>query len=89
MATAETDGTMSEEGRALLTEREREIISGEADVTDNYRYKVQSIVRNRIRKHLGDDVEFLEEHFEEAYELAVKEVCVDVEQKQEGNGENG
>lgn len=60
---------MSDEGRALLTEREREIISGNADVTDNYEYKVRSIVRNRIRKKLGDDVTFLEEHFPEAAEL--------------------
>lgn len=60
---------MTDEGRALLTEREREILSGNADVGDNYRYKVQSIVRNRIRKHLGDDLEFLREHFPEAYEL--------------------
>lgn len=66
---------MSEEGRALLTEREREIISGDADVTDNYRYKVQSIVRNRVRKHLSDDVEFLEEHFPEVYEMVVEDVC--------------
>jgi len=65
---------MSDEGRALLTDREREIISGEADVSDNYEYKVRSIVRNRIRKHLGDDVAFLEEHFPEAHELIVEAV---------------
>lgn len=66
---------MPDEGRALLTEREREILSGEADVSDNYRYKVQSTVRNRIRKRLGRDVEFLEEHFSEVYDLVVEEVC--------------
>jgi hypothetical protein len=70
---------MSEEGRALLTDREREIISGEADVSDNYQYKVQSVVRNRVRKRLGDDVEFLEEHFPEVYEMVVGEVCDDAE----------
>lgn len=68
---------MPEEGRALLTEREREILSGEADVSDNYRYKVQSTVRNRVRKHLGDDVEFLAEHFPEVHDLVVEEVCDD------------
>jgi hypothetical protein len=78
------DGTrtaevMSEEGRALLTDREREIISGDADVSDNYEYKVRSIVRNRIRKRLGDDVEFLAENFPEVHELVVEEVCEDVE----------
>jgi hypothetical protein len=71
------DGVMTEEGRALLTEREKEILSGEADVSDNYRYKVQSVVRNRIRKSLGDDVAFLKDHFPEAYELVTAEVCDD------------
>lgn len=78
MARSETTELMSEEGRALLTDREREIISGEADVSDNYEYKVRSIVRNRVRKRLGDDVEFLEEHFPEVYELVVEGVCEDV-----------
>jgi hypothetical protein len=70
---------MPEEGRALLTEREREILSGEADVSDNYRYKVQSTVRNRVRKHFGDDVEFLAEHFPEVYEMVVAEACEEAE----------
>ena len=66
---------MADEGRALLTKREREILAGDADVSDNYRYKVESLVRNRIRKHLEDDIDFLEEHFEDGYELAVDAVC--------------
>jgi hypothetical protein len=77
MAGSETTELMSEEGRALLTDREREIISGEADVSDNYEYKVRSIVRNRIRKRLGNDVEFLEREFPEVYEMVVEEVCDD------------
>lgn len=32
-------------------------------------------VRNRIRKHLDADIEFLEEHFEEAHEMALEAVC--------------
>lgn len=75
MGAKETVELMSEEGRALLTDREREIISGEADVTDNYRYKVESTVRNRVKKRLGDDVEFLEEHFPQVHELVVEAVC--------------
>lgn len=75
MATSKTLQVMSEEGRALLTDREKEIISGEADVSDNYQYKTESIVRNRIRKHLREDIEFLEEHFDEAHELATEAVC--------------
>ena len=77
MAAPEREELMSEEGRALVTDREREIISGDADVSDNYEYKVKSTVRNRIRKRLGDDVEFLEEHFPEAYNMVIDEVCED------------
>ena len=75
MATNERVEAMSEEGRALLTDREKEIISGEADVSDNYRYKTESIVRNRIKKHLSEDIEFLNEHFPEVYESAMKSIC--------------
>ena len=75
MSTPEREELMTEEGRALVTDREREIISGDADVSDNYEYKVKSIVRNRIRKRLGDDVDFLKEHFPEAHDLVVGEVC--------------
>ena len=75
MATPEREELMTEEGRALVTDREREIISGDADVSDNYEYKVKSVVRNRIRKRLGDDVNFLKEHFPEAHDLVVDEVC--------------
>lgn len=69
---------MAEEGRALMTEREREIIAGDADVTTNYQYKVQSLVRNRVRKHFGDDIEVLEESFPEVYEMVADEVCDDI-----------
>jgi len=75
MATAETPGEMTEEGRALLTEAERKIISGERDVSDNYEYKVRSLVRNRVRKKLGEDIDILEEEFPEVYEMIADEVC--------------
>lgn len=66
---------MSEEGRALLTEREKEILAGKADVTDNYEYKVRSLVRNRIKRNLGNDVKFLEKNFPDGYEIVIEEVC--------------
>lgn len=48
--------------RALLTEREREIVSGEADdVTDSYRYQTVSRIRSRLQR-LEKDLEALEEH---------------------------
>jgi len=68
---------MGDEGRALLTEREREILRREADVDDNYRYKVESIVRSRLRGQLARDVAVLEEHFDDGYEI-VEEVCEDL-----------
>ena len=72
-----TSSERHDEGRALLTEREREIIAGEADVSDNYRYKVESIVRVRVRKHLGDDIDVLREHFPEVFDLIQESVCDD------------
>lgn len=71
---------MADEGRALLTEREREILSGEADVTDNYRYKVKSIIRTRFRRHLADDVEMLEEQFPEAHAIVVEAVTGEIDE---------
>jgi len=44
--------------RALLTEREREIVSGEADVSDSYRYQTVSRVRSRLQR-LEDDLDAL------------------------------
>lgn len=55
--------------RALLTEREREIVSGEADdVTDEYRYQTISRIRRRLRR-LEDDLAALEAHGDLADEL--------------------
>lgn len=50
--------------RGLLTEREREILSGEADVSDNYRYRVVSRVRTKI-ENVDKDVEILLENRED------------------------
>lgn len=75
MSGATTARTVTEEGRALLTETERKILTGEQDATDNYQYKVKSLVRNRIKKHLGDDIDALEEHFPEVHQLVIDEVC--------------
>lgn len=68
---------MSEEGRALLTKSEREILSGERDVTDNYEYKVRSLVRVRVRNRFEVDIEILREHFPEVFSMIEEEVCGD------------
>lgn len=55
--------------RALLTEREREIVSGEADdITDDYRYQTVSRVRSRLQR-LEDDLEALDAHGDLGEEL--------------------
>ncbi len=60
--------------RGLLTEREREIIRGEADVSDNYRYRVISRVRTKI-ENIDDDVEILADNREDLLEELQSVVC--------------
>jgi hypothetical protein len=56
--------------RALLTAREREIVSGEADdVSDSYQYQTVSRVRRRLTENLEDDIRALEAHGELAEEV--------------------
>ena len=62
--------------RSLFTEREREILSGEADVSDNYRYKVESVARQRVRG-IEDDVSVLRECYPEIFEELREVVCQD------------
>lgn len=58
---AEAEAESMSERRALLTDRERKIVSGEADVTDSYRYQTISRVRKRFER-LEKDIEAFEEH---------------------------
>ena len=64
---ASKQATVSER-RALLTDREREIIAGDADVADSYRYQTISRVRARFDR-LEGDLQALEEHGELADEF--------------------
>ena len=59
--------------RALLTDREREIISGDADVSDSYRYQTISRIRARFDR-LAGDLQALESHGALADELR-DEIC--------------
>lgn len=76
MATAETTGMA--ERRALLTDREREIIAGDADVSDDYRYQTISRVRKRFERVEGD-LEALRKHGDLLEELR-EIVCEDAEE---------
>ena len=62
-------------GRALLTDREREIVAGEADVDDPYRYQTISRVRQRFSR-LEGDLEAMEKHGELANEVR-EIVCIE------------
>jgi len=73
----ESESVAMADRRALLTEREREIVSGEADdVSDDYRYQTVSRVRSRLQR-LEDDLEALEAHGDLADEL--REIVCDGE----------
>lgn len=63
-----TDAAENDGPRALLTPREREIISGDADVSDSYRYQTISRIRNRFRQ-IEADMRALEAHGDLAAEL--------------------
>lgn len=66
-------------GRALLTDREREIVSGEANVDDPYRYQTISRVRQRFSRLKGD-LEAMEKHGELADEVR-EIVCIESDQE--------
>ena len=68
-------------GRALLTDREREIVAGEADVDDPYRYQTISRVRQRFSR-LAGDLKAMEKHGELAAEVR-EIVCVESDREVE------
>jgi len=70
----------STEGRALLTENEREAIAG--DRSDSYRYKTKSYLKRRIEK-LESDVEVLANHAPELLAEIQDAVNVADEQSQQ------
>lgn len=49
------------EYRGLLTDRERDILRGEADVSREYVYQIRHRVREKCRR-LATDVDILEQH---------------------------
>lgn len=75
MAEQVSDQAMVSEGRALLTEREREILTGEAAVKSNYRYKVESTVRKRIEEEFPVDADVLRENHPEIFDILRDTVC--------------
>ena len=60
--------------RGLLTEREREILQDEADVSENYRYRVVSRIRTKI-ENIDDDIDILSNSREDVLEELREVVC--------------
>lgn len=73
---AEAEPSGMSEGRALLTEREREALADEE--TGSYRYKTRTYLRNRLEK-LERDAELLAEHEPELFDRLQAAVCDDVD----------
>lgn len=75
MATKNQQPEMADDQyRGLLTEREREILSGDADVSDNYRYRVVSRIRTKLET-LEKDVAVLEENHPGLHSELLEIVC--------------
>lgn len=66
--------------RALLTDREAEILSGEADVDEKYYYRVVTRVRGKIEKLVDEDLPKLDNHDTLGDELR-EAVCDDLEEE--------
>ncbi|WP_348609986.1 hypothetical protein [Halobaculum rarum] len=65
--------------RALLTDRERELIEGGEDVDEDLRYQAISRVRRKINDELTTDVEVLRENHSELCEELRGVVCESAE----------
>ncbi|MDY6776174.1 MAG: hypothetical protein SV253_08920 [Halobacteria archaeon] len=63
--------------RALMTDTDREYISGEDEATKDQEYQAVSRVRSRINEELTKDIEILEEHHPELLEELREVVCED------------
>jgi len=61
--------------RALLTDRERELIEGGESVDDDHRYQAISRVRRKIEDELTTDVEILRENHPDLYDELREVVC--------------
>lgn len=48
--------------RALLTDRDREVLGGEADITDEHLHQFVSRLRNHRFENLEQDMEVLEQY---------------------------
>ncbi|QSG10735.1 Uncharacterized protein HSBGL_0298 [Halapricum desulfuricans] len=61
--------------RALLTDRERELIEGGGDTDDELRYQAVSRVRRKIQEELTEDIDILRENHPDLYAELREVVC--------------
>lgn len=61
--------------RAIMTDTDRDYISGNSDATENQRAQSVSRVRMRIQQELPKDIEILREHHPELLEELEVVVC--------------
>lgn len=61
--------------RAVMTETDREYISGQGDATDHQRQQSVSRVRSRINEELPRDIEILREHRPDLLDELREVVC--------------
>lgn len=60
--------------RGLLTDREREILRGDVEVSRNYVYQIRTRVRGKIER-LAEDISILEAHQPDLLERVEQVVC--------------
>ncbi|MFB6301834.1 MAG: hypothetical protein ABEH78_03085 [Haloferacaceae archaeon] len=73
---ADRQGVMGRR-RALLTDRERELLASDSEEERKYRYQAASRIRNKIHEELPEDMEILEEHHPELLGELRDVVCSD------------
>lgn len=61
MATPESQTMPEKDYRAILTDREKEILRGEADVSEKYYYRVVTRVRQKVEQ-VEEDLRVLDEN---------------------------
>lgn len=74
METVENPAMADDDYRAILTQREKEILSGDADVGEKYYYRVVTRVRDKIEK-LDADLSILDEHHDTLGDELRETVC--------------
>lgn len=60
--------------RGLLTDREREILRGDVEVSRNYVYQIRTRVRGKIER-LAEDIRILEANHPDLLERVEQVVC--------------